>query len=187
MKILVFSDIHGAAAPLEKIIEIFENEKFDMMIICGDYINYGPRNGIPVGYDPQKCIKILNTYSRKILGIRGNCDSEVDQMLLSFPILGDYAQLVVPPSKNNSIGMRFFIHHGHLEKYSRKNLSDFVSPHDENFQSIVISGHTHIPIFEEENGYIFLNPGSITFPKGDSLPSYIEINTETNNITQKTI
>ena len=178
MKILVFSDIHGCFSSLEKILSIFNNEHFDKMIIAGDYNNHGPRNGVPQNYDPKKVTEMLNSYADKIICVRGNCDSEVDQMILNFPMLNESAQVFFDT-------MRIFVHHGHLSQYNQENLTRLIPASTNTCKTLVISGHTHIPVLEENNGITFLNPGSITFPKGGSVASYAQIDTETNKIELK--
>ena len=188
MKILVFSDIHGAIEPLEKMISIFENEKYDLMLIAGDFLNHGPRNGLPPNYDPKKCAELLNRYGDKIVCVRGNCDSEVDQMMMTFPVLCETTQLFfksdcatststsTSTSTATATAMRIFMHHGH--RYDYESVEKMLPPSDDKSKTIVLSGHTHIPVLEEKDGYIFLNPGSITFPKGGSKAGYAKIETE---------
>ncbi len=175
MKLLVFSDIHGDSLQLRKMLEIFKSGDFDLMIIPGDFINHGPRNGLPENFNQKECVELLNSYKEKIVAIRGNCDSEVDQMLLAFPMMSDYTQLFFPK-------MRIFVHHGHLAQYNQENLAKLLPVSTEQNKTLVISGHTHIPVLEEKDGITFLNPGSITFPKGGSEKSYAEIDTESGKI-----
>ena len=87
MKFMFISDIHGSLLDLQQAIKVFESEKADKLIILGDYLNHGPRNPLPEGYDTKQSASLLNEYKKKIIGIRGNCDSEVDQMMLEFPVL----------------------------------------------------------------------------------------------------
>lgn len=164
MRLFVISDIHGSNFYFEKILNLFEKEKADFMIICGDYLNHGPRNPLPKDYAPKIVAEKLNSIKDKIIGVQGNCDSEVDQMLLEFPIMSSTANVLLPT------GNRVFIHHGH--SYSENNVEKFVSD-----KTIVVSGHTHIPKLEiknYENGkqLLFLNPGSISIPKEESSPCY---------------
>ncbi|MCR5698954.1 MAG: phosphodiesterase [Treponemataceae bacterium] len=175
MKVLIFSDIHGDIDTLQKMIEVFENGKFNLMIITGDFINHGPRNGLPAHFDQKQCVELLNRYKDKIIAVRGNCDSEVDQMLLEFPIMCDYTQLFFD-------SMRIFVHHGHKSEYSAENLKKLLPKSSDKSRTIIISGHTHIPVNEEKDGFTFLNPGSITFPKGGSQKSYAIIDTENGEI-----
>ena len=197
MKILVFSDIHGDIAQLEKMIGIFEGsssegegncgqkfEKFDLMIIPGDFLNHGPRNGLPPHFDQKACAELLNRYRDKIVAVRGNCDSDVDQILLGFPMMCDYTQLFFD---GKDCCMRLFVHHGHKAEYASDALAKLLPTSNENCRTLVISGHTHVPVLEEKNGVTFLNPGSITFPKGGSEKSYAVIDTESGKIELKNI
>lgn len=156
MKFLILSDIHGSAACLEKALASFE-KSCDAIILCGDYLNHGPRNPLPEGWDTKKTAQILNERKDKIICVRGNCDSEVDQMMLNFPCLNAYTSLVLPCK---GVLRRVFIHHGHL--YSHEELSNLLPQN-----SIVISGHTHVTLMEKENNLFYFNPGSISLPKCD--------------------
>ena len=150
MKYLIVSDIHGSLPALEHVLDFFHKEHYDMLCILGDIINYGPRNGLPEGLDPKGIVERLNPLADRIVAIRGNCDSEVDQMLLDFPILSDYALLVEG-------GQRIFLTHGHV--YGEQNLprAGF---------DVFIYGHTHLWKLErDEQGRVICNTGSPTFPK----------------------
>lgn len=157
MKLFFISDLHGSYFYLEKAIDAFIKENADYIILVGDILNHGPRNPIPDGYNPPKCAKLLNSYSEKIISVRGNCDSEVDQMLLEFPILSDYSIILY----NNK---RLFVSHGHI--YNPENLPK-LSKGD-----VFIFGHVHLPIAEYNGNVFVLNPGSITFPKESNPNSY---------------
>jgi phosphoesterase, MJ0936 family len=151
MKYLVLSDIHGSLTKLEQVLSFFEKENYGMLLLLGDIINYGPRNGLPEGLDGMGVAERLNQFSSKIAAIRGNCDSEVDQMLLKFPCMGDYAVVVTQNGK------RVFLSHGHIftpEKIPFTGADAF------------FSGHTHLWELEKRDGVLFCNTGSITFPKG---------------------
>ena len=162
MKLLVISDIHGCPEPLKKVLETAGN--FDSIIMCGDYLYHGPRNGVPEGYDPKVTSSILNKFKNQIIGVRGNCDSEVDQMMSEFMIMDSFSNVLTE-------GRRIFIHHGHL--YERDYLKKMLPP-----GTLIVSGHTHVALIEEEDGFIFFNPGSISIPKCDYGKSYgiIELN-----------
>lgn len=150
MKYLIVSDIHGSLPALERVLDFFHKEHYNMLCILGDIINYGPRNGLPEGLDPKGIVERLNPLADRIVAIRGNCDSEVDQMLLDFPILSDYALLVEG-------GRRIFLTHGHV--YGEQNLprAGF---------DVFIYGHTHLWKLErDEQGRVICNTGSPTFPK----------------------
>ncbi len=107
MKYLIISDIHGSLPRLERALKFFEQEHFDMLLILGDILNYGPRNSIPEGIDAKGIVARLNPLADKIIAVRGNCDAEVDQMLLHSPIMADYALIV-------DEGKRLFLTHGHI-------------------------------------------------------------------------
>ncbi|MBR1535428.1 MAG: phosphodiesterase [Treponema sp.] len=156
MKFLILSDIHGSSGCLKTALSSFEKD-CDAIIVCGDFLNHGPRNPLPEGWSTKETAGLLNERKEKIICVRGNCDSEVDQMMLSFPCLNAYTTIALPV-KN---GMKkIFVHHGHL--YSREELSSWLPK-----GSVVISGHTHITVMEEENGIFYFNPGSISLPKCD--------------------
>lgn len=157
MKLLFVSDIHGSLYYAKKAIEIFESEKADYLIHLGDQLYHGPRNPLPKDYDPKKVSKLLNKYKNKIIAVRGNCDSEVDQMVIDYPIMSDYTTILY----NNK---RIFATHGHI--YDKWNLPE-LSKGD-----VFIYGHTHIPIAIEQEGIYILNPGSIALPKEDNPNSY---------------
>ncbi len=166
MKYLLFSDIHGCLPALERALDFFEAQKCDMMCILGDIINYGPRNRIPEGINPKGIVERLNAMADKIIAVRGNCDAEVDQMLLDFPIMETYALLV-------DQGKRYLLTHGHI--YNKENMP--VGPYD-----AIIYGHSHLwelsymdmsPKSESQQqvSRLVCNTGSITFPKGGNPPT----------------
>lgn len=155
MKFLIASDIHGSAYFAKELMKRFEAEACDRMLLLGDILYHGPRNDLPKDYAPKAVIEMLNSVSDRILSVRGNCDSEVDEMVLDFPVLADYALV--------SVGDRtLFLTHGHknVEK-ARTN------------GNIILSGHTHIPECLEENGVVMINPGSVSIPKENSPYSYM--------------
>lgn len=156
MKYLIFSDIHGSLPRLQQMIEVFEREHCDMMLILGDLLNYGPRNGPCEGLDAMGVAELLNQYADRIVAVRGNCDSEVDQMLLRFPIMQTTALLV-------DEGRKILLTHGHV--YNRETLPP-------GHFDLVCYGHTHRWLLEQEGTTTFLNTGSITFPKGGNPPTY---------------
>lgn len=151
MKFLIISDIHGSASSLQTVIDSF-GPQTDQIIICGDFLNHGPRNPLPEGWDTKKTAELLNSCKTKIISVRGNCDSEVDQMVLEFPCLSPYSTIF---TDNNR---RFFIQHGHL--LDSEQLISLLPK-----GTIVISGHTHVTLAKEQNGLYFFNPGSISLPK----------------------
>lgn len=158
MKLLICSDIHGDFNCAKKVIETFEKEEADKILILGDILYHGPRNDLPSGYNPKKVIELLNGYRDSILAVRGNCDTEVDQMVLNFPILADYAYLELD-------GLSVLATHGH-----RFNTE---TPPPLRRGEILLHGHTHVPVctaFGNENVYI--NPGSVSLPKENFPKSY---------------
>ena len=156
MKYLIVSDIHGSAPRMEQVISFFEKEKIDMLLILGDILNYGPRNGVPEELDAPRIVELLNKNSNKIIAVRGNCDSEVDQMLLDFPIMSDYAMIV-------DNGVRLFLTHGHI--INENNMPSVAC-------DIFFYGHTHIQKLERKGNIVVCNTGSITFPKGGNEPTF---------------
>jgi len=165
MLIQVISDIHGSAADLRTALHSFAGCEADVLLLCGDFLNHGPRNDLPVGYDTKATAVLLNECKEKIICVRGNCDSEVDQMMLEFPCLNAYTTLFIPPARMESGSAngfvpngRIFVHHGHL--YDRAALQKLLPA-----GTIVVSGHTHETVLEDEGGLFYLNPGSISIPK----------------------
>lgn len=158
MKWLIASDIHGSAYYCEKILSRYEKEKADRILLLGDILYHGPRNDLPKDYNPKKVIDLLNSIKNNILCVRGNCDTEVDQMVLAFPILADYCLL--------QAGERLiFATHGH--KYNLQQLPALKA------DDILLHGHTHIPACECKNGITYINPGSTSIPKENSAHGYM--------------
>jgi hypothetical protein len=157
MKIFFISDIHGSLFFLEKALNRYNEEGASHIVLLGDTLYHGPRNPLPKDYNPQAVASLLNNYKDKILAVRGNCDSEVDQMLIEYPMMSDYSLMLL----NNR---RLFLTHGHI--YNENNMPS-LSDND-----VVIHGHTHIPLAKKNNGIYILNPGSVTLPKEDYPNSY---------------
>ena len=159
MKWMIASDLHGSAYYCRKMLEAFEREGADRLFLLGDLLYHGPRNDLPREYAPKEVIPLLNGKKEKLLCVRGNCDAEVDQMVLEFPVLADYAVLPV--------GQRLiYATHGHI--YHVKNLPP-LAPGD-----VLLHGHTHVPAWIEfGQGNLYLNPGSVSIPKEDSPHSYM--------------
>ena len=157
MKILFASDIHGSASAAEMVLSRFESEKCDRMILLGDLLYHGPRNDLPKGYAPKEVIPMLSCWKDKILAVRGNCEAEVDQMVLPFPCMADYAMLIAD-------GRSFYLTHGHLWN------SDKLPSLEKG--SVFLSGHTHIKQDITINDIRCLNPGSVSIPK-DGSHSYL--------------
>lgn len=150
MKCMIVSDIHGSYEDLKKVIAIYEEEKMDKLILLGDLLYHGPRNPLPEGYNPKETASLLNHYKEQIIAVRGNCDAEVDQMVLEFPMRSDYTELFID-------GHRFFVTHGHL--YNKEQLPLL------NTGDILMYGHFHKPIAKKVDGIVIFNPSSISLPK----------------------
>lgn len=165
MKWMIASDLHGSAYYCRKMLEAFEREGADRLFLLGDLLYHGPRNDLPREYAPKEVIPLLNGKKEKLLCVRGNCDAEVDQMVLEFPVLADYAVLPV--------GRRLiYATHGHI--YHVKNLPP-LAPGD-----VLLHGHTHVPAWTEfGQGNLYLNPGSVSIPKENSPHSYMTLEENT--------
>ena len=160
MKWLIASDIHGSALYCEDLLNAWQREKADRLLLLGDILYHGPRNDLPAEYAPKRVIEMLNPLQKDILCVRGNCDTEVDQMVLQFPILADYALL--------ALGKRMvFATHGHV--YNNAHLPP-LHPGD-----ILLHGHTHVPACEEYGTHVYLNPGSVSIPKEQSPRGYMTL------------
>ena len=161
MKWMIASDLHGSAYYCRKMLEAFEREGADRLFLLGDLLYHGPRNDLPREYAPKEVIPLLNGKKEKLLCVRGNCDAEVDQMVLEFPVMADYAVLPV--------GQRLiYATHGHI--YHVKNLPP-LAPGD-----VLLHGHTHVPAWTEfGQGNLYLNPGSVSIPKENSPHSYMTL------------
>ena len=158
MKWMIASDIHGSAYYCEKLISAYKAENADRLLLLGDILYHGPRNDLPKDYAPKQVIEMLNAYKAEILCVRGNCDTEVDQMVLQFPVLADYAILTAGTHL-------IYVTHGH--NYNSANLPP-LQPGD-----ILLHGHTHVPTCQEQPSHIYLNPGSVSIPKENSPHSYM--------------
>lgn len=158
MKWFIASDIHGSKYYCDKMISAYRREKADKMLLLGDILYHGPRNDLPKDYEPKAVIEMLNSMKDDILCVRGNCDTEVDQMVLEFPILADYCIL----SEGNKM---IFATHGH--DYNEANLPPLHKG------DVLLHGHTHVPKYTEYENYTYINPGSISIPKEESWHGYI--------------
>ena len=158
MKYMIASDIHGSAYYCRAMLDAFEKEGADRLILLGDILYHGPRNDLPRDYAPKEVIAMLNAKKDALLCVRGNCDTEVDQMVLDFPILADYA--VIP------VGNRLlYATHGH--NFNENNLPPLMKG------DILLHGHTHVPKCVEHGSYIYMNPGSVSIPKENSWHGYM--------------
>lgn len=157
MKYLFASDIHGSAYYCRKLLEAFDSSGAKKMVLLGDILYHGPRNELPRDYSPKEVFAMLNLYKDRILAVRGNCDSEVDQMVLEFPMMADYSVLELD-------GRTIFATHGHL--YHEDCLPPLVPG------TVLIHGHTHVLMEKEKEGIRILNPGSVSIPKEGNPPTF---------------
>lgn len=171
MKLMIASDIHGSAYFCERLLEAFDRETADRMLLLGDILYHGPRNDLPRGYAPKQVLAMLNAVKTCLFCVRGNCDTEVDQMVLEFPILADYCLLTA--------GERLiYATHGH--RYHLNALPP-LQPSD-----ILLHGHTHVPAWERfGDGNLYLNPGSVSIPKNGSPNGYMIL--ENHRVQWKTL
>ena len=159
MKYFIASDIHGSAYYCEKMIEAYRREGAERLLLLGDLLYHGPRNDLPRDYAPKRVIEMLSAIKREILCVRGNCDTEVDQMVLPFPILAEYALIEL------GNGAAVFATHGH--KHNLAALPPLKAG------DILLHGHTHVPACITEGEITYLNPGSVSIPKEGSAHSYM--------------
>ena len=158
MKMLIASDIHGSAYWCRKLTEAWDRENPERVLLLGDLLYHGPRNDLPDAYNPKEVLAMLNARKDRILCVRGNCDTEVDQMVLDFPILADYAWIADGEC-------RIFATHGHI--YNTNN------PPQLRAGEILLHGHTHVPAWENHGAFRYLNPGSVSIPKEGSAHGYM--------------
>lgn len=158
MKLMIASDIHGSAFYCEKMITVYKKEKADRLLLLGDILYHGPRNDLPKDYNPKRVISLLNEIAGELLCVRGNCDTEVDQMVLDFPIMAEYCILYM----NEHM---IFATHGH--KFNE------LTPPPLKEGDILLNGHTHMPKYEKKENFTYMNPGSISIPKENSPHGYI--------------
>ena len=159
MKWMIASDLHGSAYYCKKMVEAFEREGADRLLMLGDLLYHGPRNDLPRDYAPKEVIPMLNGLKNKLCCVRGNCEAEVDQMVLGFPVMADYCIL---PAGEKLI----YATHGHV--YNVKNPPPLAEG------DILLHGHTHVPAWTEfGQGNVYLNPGSLSIPKENSPHSYM--------------
>lgn len=158
MKYLIFSDLHGNYISLKTVLEVFEKEGYGQMIFLGDMLYHGPRNDLPKDYNPKKCIADLNKYQDKIIWIKGNCDAEVDDMVLDFKAQENYTL--------NFNNKKYYFEHGHHLDFDNLNKYD---------ADVILFGHIHIPLIEQKEGVVLANPGSVSIPKNGSKESYLSL------------
>jgi phosphoesterase, MJ0936 family len=153
MKLLVASDIHGSIKYAKKLIEIFERENADQMLLLGDILYHGPRNDLPEEYNPKEAFELLGEYKEKIWAVRGNCDAEVDEMVLGFDLMSDYRLFHIDD-------LDIIASHGHI--YHPAQMPLHTSP------VLFLYGHTHVAVAEKQGNDYIGNPGSISLPKSDT-------------------
>lgn len=159
MKLIIASDIHGSAYYCKKLLRAFDEEKADRMLLLGDILYHGPRNDLPKDYAPKEVLAMLNERRKEIFCVRGNCDTEVDQMVLMFPVMADYCIM--------QWGKRLiYATHGH--NYNLSNLPPLQDG------DILLHGHTHVAAWETfGEGNLYLNPGSVSIPKEQNPHSFL--------------
>ena len=158
MKWMIASDLHGSYYYAQQLQQAFEREQADRLLFLGDLLYHGPRNDLPRDYAPKKVIPLLNSLAPKLLCVRGNCDAEVDQMVLNFPVLADYAEEEEEEEED----------HGHV--FNLNHLPP-LAPGD-----ILLHGHTHVPAWTDfGQGNLYLNPGSVSIPKESTAHSYMTL------------
>ncbi len=158
MKLMIASDIHGSLYYCEKVRDIYQKEKPEKLLLLGDLLYHGPRNDLPRDYNPKGVIKLLNEMKQELLCVRGNCDAEVDQMVLEFPIMADYMILYLE-------GHLIFATHGHIHNQEHMPM---LKKGD-----VLLHGHTHVQAMEDLDGVFYLNPGSVSLPKEGNQNSYM--------------
>ena len=164
MKWMIASDLHGSAYYCKLLLEAFDRERADRLLLLGDILYHGPRNDLPRDYAPKEVLAMLNGRKDRICCVRGNCDTEVDQMVLQFPILADYCILA-------SGDRLIYATHGH--NHNLQNLPPLQAG------DILLHGHTHIPAWEfSDEGILYVNPGSVSIPKNGSANSYMMLQDE---------
>lgn len=160
VKIMVAADIHGSAYYCEKLLKKYKEEACDKLLLLGDILYHGPRNDLPEEYNPKKVLAMLNEMKNEILCVRGNCDTEVDQMVLEFPVLAEYCLLYLDH-------ITIFATHGHkFNKNFMPNLAE---------NEVLLHGHTHVPACEKVGNNMYMNPGSVSIPKENSHHGYMTI------------
>ena len=159
-KLLIVSDLHGVLSGMEIVLEAMTIHQPDLILCLGDELYHGPRNDIPEDYAPKKVIPLLNSLAERIVAVRGNCDAEVDQMVLEFPIMNDSTAIY-------ENGLLISATHGHLyDEFRLPPLSGI---------DVLLCGHTHVPALHDHGSFVYMNPGSVSIPKGGSSHSYMTL------------
>ncbi len=160
MKLIIASDIHGSATYASRLFDLIEAEQPDRIALLGDLLYHGPRNDLPQGYDTQRVASLLNTKAEHIIAVRGNCDAEVDQMMLDFPCMADYTTIADGE-------FTLFCTHGHIFSPPTDHTAPDTIPALPS-HSAFLSGHTHIKTLVEHGDILYVNPGSVSLPKDGS-------------------
>ena len=168
MRIMIASDLHGSFECGKELLLRFEEEKCEKLLLLGDLLYHGARNDLPGGYDTKALTAHLNHYKDRILAVRGNCDAEIDQTVLEFPIMSDFLTLFVD-------GREWIATHGHIFNEDR------MMPHSSG--AVLLHGHTHLKVTEKRDDFYYVNPGSVSIPKDDAFGSYMVY--ENNRFTLK--
>ena len=158
MKLMIASDLHGSAYCVKKLMDAYAAEKPEKLLLLGDLLYHGPRNALPRDYDCMAVAGMLNAVRENIIAVRGNCDCEVDQMVLEFPMLGDYALLEWE-------GLALYATHGHVWNEE--------CPPPMAKGTVLLNGHFHVPACKPHGDFLYINPGSTSIPKEDSVGSYL--------------
>lgn len=158
MKLMIASDLHGSLYYCRKMQDIYTQENAEKLILLGDLLYHGPRNDLPLEYNPKGVIEILNSMKNEILCVRGNCDCDVDQMVLEFPVLAEYMTMFYN-------GYMIFATHGH--KFNNDNLPPMKKG------DVLLNGHTHIYAMKDMGEYTYINAGSLSIPKNGNTSTYI--------------
>ena len=156
MNVWIASDIHGSALYCRKLLDLMEQQGWDRLVLLGDLLYHGPRNDLPEGYDPKQVFAMLNERKDRILCVHGNCDAEVDQMVLDFPIGADFRV-------EDLCGRRLFFTHGHHCNVDQRPSAELLDG-----AGYVVYGHFHVPMKQQADGVWYLNPGSVSIPKEGS-------------------
>ncbi len=158
MKLMIASDLHGSAYYAEKIVQAFVAEKADRLLLLGDILYHGPRNDLPKDYSPKKVCELLNGISDRIFAVKGNCDADIDQMVLNFPLMAQYSIIALEDRL-------IFATHG--------DVFNIDTPPKITKNDILLYGHFHVPACRETGNFIYMNPGSVSIPKENSAHSYL--------------